>query len=57
MLYLAHGAPADQVLGEDEGESVWGVSRAEDSEVSILEPDYSRVRMVAVKNRVGVVQT
>ena len=31
---LTHGAPVDQVQGEHEGESVRGVTRAEDSQVT-----------------------
>ena len=31
---LTHGAPVDQVQGKDQGESVRGVTRAEDSQVT-----------------------
>ena len=47
---LTPGAPAHQVLGEDEGEGVWRVARAEDTEVAgpIMELDDTRVRVVTV---------
>ena len=55
---LTHGAPVDQVQGKHQGESVRGVTRAEDSQVTraIRELDHTRVRVVSVEHRVGVLQ-
>ena len=56
---LTHGGPADQVPGEHEGESVRGVTRAENPQVSwpVMKRDDPRVRVVSVKHRVAVLQT
>ena len=52
---VAHVGPGDEVPGLHQGEGVWGLSRAEDCQVSgpIVEEDHSWVWVVGVEDRVG----